>query len=348
MPGLLQRALGALALAFALATPALAWEAFTVDDIEVRGAERISVGTVLNYLPVRTGERFGPEDAGRAVRALYETGLFEDVTIARSEATLVVTVEERPAIGEINIEGDFSMPREQLRSSLQSIGLARGRVFNRLLLDQVEQELRRQMSSRGRYGAEIDVQVRELERNRVAVDLTIREGKTARIRQLKIIGNEAFTDETLIDLMESAASDDTFWLSSADKYSRTTLEGDLEAIRSHYLDRGYIKFSIPSSPVTITPDRKDIYISIHVDEGAQYHVRDVELRGELPMRRARSCARSYEIASGESRSRARARQVQPRAAMRSPSGSHRRATHSPGSTWRRRWTSRTRRSTCVS
>lgn len=285
MRGALQRALGALVLAFACVTPAPAWDAFTVADIDVRGAERISVGTVLNYLPVRTGERFGPADARRAVRALYETGLFEDVSLGRSGTTLVVTVEERPAIGEINIEGDFSMEEEQLQSSLEAIGLARGRVFNRSLLDQVEQELRRQMYSRGKYGAELEAEVRELERNRVAVDLTIREGKTARIRQLRIIGNEAFSDDTLIDLMQSAESDDTFWLSSADEYSRTTLEGDLEAIRSHYLDRGYINFSISSSPVTITPDRKDIYVTINVEEGAQHRVRDIELRGDFPVAR---------------------------------------------------------------
>ena len=283
--GLVVRAAAALVLALGLAGPASAWDAFTVDDIEVRGADRISVGTVLNYLPVRTGERFGPGDARRAIRALYETGLFEDVAVARSGSTLVVTVRERRAIGEVNIEGDFSMEEEKLRQSLEQVGLVRGRVFNRSLLDRMEKELRRLMYSRGRYGMELETEVRELERNRVAIDLTLREGKTARIRQIRIIGNDAFSDETLLDLMESAESDDTWLLSSADEYSSTTLEGDLESIRSHYLDRGYVNFSITSSPVTITPDKKDIYVTLNLDEGQQYRIRDIRLEGRFPVAR---------------------------------------------------------------
>jgi outer membrane protein insertion porin family len=298
MEGLWSRALVALALSLVLVGPAPAFDAFTVDDIEVRGANRISVGTVLNYLPVRTGERFGPEDARRAVRALYETGLFADVSVSRAGQSLVVTVQERPAIGIIEIEGDFSMEEEQLRESLRQIGLARGRVFNRSVLDQVEQELRRQLYSRGKYAMELETEVEDLERNRVAVTLTIREGKTARIRQIRIIGNDSFSDATLLELMDSAESDDTGWLSSADEYSRTTLEGDLEAVRSHYLDRGYINFSLTSSPVTITPDKKDIYVTINVDEGAQYRVGDVALEGDFPVARE-TLREELQIASGD-------------------------------------------------
>ena len=286
MRSLLQGALGALVLSLVLAAPARAWDAFQVEEIEVRGADRISVGTVLNYLPVRTGETFGPDDARRAVRALYETGLFEDVSLARTDGTLVVRVTERPAIGVVNIEGDFSMEEEQLRSSLKQIGLARGRVFNRSVLDQVGRELRRQLYSRGKYGMEFETSVRELERNRVAITLTIREGKTARIQQIRIIGNEAFTDEELLSLIESAETDQTSWFSSADEYSRTTLEGDLESIRSHYLDRGYINFSITSSPVTITPDKKEIYVTIGIEEGAQYRIGEIGLEGDFPVPRS--------------------------------------------------------------
>lgn len=281
----LHRALAALALTLVLVTPAHAWEPFQVGDIEIEGAERISVGTVLNYLPVRTGERFTPEDARRAIRALYDTGLFEDVELGRRGDALVVRVRERPAISEINFEGNFGMDEQALRSSLSDIGLARGRTFNRSLLEQVEQELRRQTFARGKYGMELSTEVRELERNRVAIDITLREGKTARIRQINIIGNEAFDDKTLKDLMESGIPGPLALFSSADEYSRTKLEGDLEAIRSHYLDRGYIKFVIASSQITITPDKKDIYITINIDEGDLFRIRRLEIAGELPVAR---------------------------------------------------------------
>lgn len=281
----LYRALVALALTLVLATPVRAWEAFLVEDIEIDGAERISVGTVLNYLPVRTGERFGPEDARRAIRTLYDTGLFEDVELARRDTTLIVHVRERPAIAEINLEGNFSMDEEALRRSLSDIGLDRGRTFNRSLLDQVELELRRQMFAQGKYGMELSTEVRELERNRVAIDITLREGKTARIRQINIIGNEAFDDKTLKDLMESGIPGPLAVFSSADEYSRSKLEGDREAIRSHYLDRGYMRFSITASQVTITPDKKDIYITLNLDEGELYRIRRIELGGELPVPR---------------------------------------------------------------
>lgn len=278
-------ALVALVLTLVLASPARAWEEFPVGDIEIEGAERISIGTVLNYLPVRTGEQFGPEDARRAIRALYDTGLFEDVELARRDDTLVVRVRERPAIAEINLEGNFSMDEEALRSSLSDIGLDRGRTFNRSLLDQVEQELRRQMFARGKYGMELSTEVRELERNRVAIDINLREGRTARIRKINIIGNEAFDDETLKELMESGIPGPMALFSSADEYSRTKLEGDLEAIRSHYLDRGYMRFSVTSSQVTITPDKKDIYITLNLDEGELYRIRQIELEGDLPVAR---------------------------------------------------------------
>ncbi len=182
-------ALTALVLAIAVVMPAHAWEPFVVEDIEIRSAERIEDGTILNYLPVRIGETFGPDDTGRAVRALYETGLFEDVRIARDGQVLVVEVTERPAIGEINIEGDYSMEEEQLRESLADIGLAPGRIFERALLERTEQELRRLLYGQGKYGMEMSTEVRDLERNRVAIDVTLREGRVASIRQIRILGS---------------------------------------------------------------------------------------------------------------------------------------------------------------
>ncbi len=276
-------ALVALVLTIAVATPVHAFEPFVVEDIEIRSAERIEDGTILNYLPVRTGETFGPDDTGRAVRALYDTGLFEDVRIARDGQVLVVDVTERPAIGELNIEGDYSMEEEQLRESLADIGLAPGRIFERAMLDRTEQELQRVLYSQGKYGMQMSTEVRELERNRVAVDVNLREGRVAKIRQIRILGNDVFSDETLKDEMESGIPSAWALLSSADEYSRAKLEGDLEAIRSYYLDRGYIRFSVTSSQVTITPDKKDIYITINVEEGEKYTVRDVSVSGDLPV-----------------------------------------------------------------
>ena len=276
-------ALAALMLTFALVTPAHAFGPFVVEDIEIRSADRIVDGTILNYLPVRIGETFGPDDTGRAVRALYDTGLFEDVRIARDKQVLIVDVTERPAIGELNIEGDYSMEEEQLRKSLGDIGLAPGRIFERAMLDRTEQELRRLLYSQGKYGMEMSTFVRDLERNRVGIDVTLREGRVASIRQIRILGNEVFSDETLKEEMESGIPGAWAFFSSADEYSRAKLEGDLEAIRSYYLDRGYIRFSVNSSQVTITPDKKDIYITINVDEGEKYSVRDVSISGNLPV-----------------------------------------------------------------
>lgn len=276
-------AFAALAFLLPAAAAALVDESFVVEDIRVEGVERLEVGTVLNYLPVRAGEDFSQEDARRAVRALYDTGLFRDVSLYREGDILVVEVDERPAITEINIDGDFSIEEEQLLDSLEQIGLARGRIFDRSVFSQINQVLREQMYSRGKYGMQLETEVRELDRDRVAIDITLREGKAARIRQINIIGNEAFSDEELKELMDSGIPGPLSLWSSADEYSRTQLEGDLENIRSHYLNRGYANFAIGSSQVTITPDRKEIYITINVDEGEQYTFGSVDIVGDLPV-----------------------------------------------------------------
>jgi len=285
MPRLALRALAALALMLTFSAPAWAWDAFVVHGIDVEGAHRTSVGTVLNYLPVRKGDKFSEDDAQHAIRALYDTGLFDDVQLGRRDDTLVVQVKERPAIAEINIKGDTGISKDKLRKSLSNIGLDRGRTFNRAILDQVEQELRRQMYSRGKYGMQMKTKVRDLPRNRVAIDITLNQGKTARIRQVKIIGNRAFSDAKLKGLMESGIPGPLSFFSSADEYSREKLQGDLERIRSYYLDRGYAQFAVSSTQVSITPDKKDIYITINVDEGQQYHVKGVSLAGSFPVSR---------------------------------------------------------------
>lgn len=300
----LKNALAAFVLLMVITPAAQAFEPFIVEDIRIEGAERVALGTVLNYLPVREGEEFAPGDAGRAIRTLYDTELFDDVEIARDGDILVVRVQERPAIGELNIDGSFRMGEDELRSMLRSIGLERGRIYNRALLDQVEQELRQMLLGEGRYAMEFGTEVRELDENRVAIDLTLNEGRAARIRQVNIIGNEAFDDDRLKGLMESGVRGRLAFLSSRDEYSRSKLEGDLEAIRSWYLDRGYLDFSITSSQVTLTPDKRDIYITLNLEEGEQYTIRDVSLDGDFPIDRD-DLADQIEVVSGELFSRRR-------------------------------------------
>lgn len=261
------------------------WDPFVVDSIEIEGAERVAEGTVLNYLPIREGDEITPEDGRQAIRQLYEAELFDDVELRRSDDDLIVRVGERPAIGELNIEGSFEMDEERLRDTLAEIGVERGRIFNRSLLEQSEQELRQLLLGQGKYALELETEVRELDENRVAIDLTLNEGKTARIRQVNIIGNESFSDDTLKDEMESGVKGALQFLSSRDEYSRQRLEGDLENIRSWYLDRGYLQFAITSTQVSLTPDRRDIYVTINVEEGDRYDVGDVDIAGDLPIDR---------------------------------------------------------------
>lgn len=270
------------ALLLVVLSPAYAvlGERFQVADIVVEGVERIDVGTVLTYLPVRQGDLFDPtSDSARAIRALYKTGLFSDVTLLQRGHTLVVKLAERPAIADITIEGNSKVDDEQLESSLRSIGLSRGRAFNRSLLDSVEQELRRLYFSSGNYGMRIDKEVETLERNRVSVKLNITEGSVARIRHMNIVGNKAFDDKTLLGLFESGVVKYNPF-SSADEYSRVKLAGDLETLRSYYQDRGYIRFNILSEQVSLSPDKQNIYITINVDEGEKYTVSDSRVVGK--------------------------------------------------------------------
>ncbi len=254
---------------------------FTVSSIEIRGNTRTDPGTVLNYLPIKSGEKFSAAtDSGRAIRALYETGLFNDVGLYRRGTVLVVELAERPVISSINIEGNVKIDDEQLETALRFEGIHRGRVFNRSVLETVQQELRRLYYSTGNYSMRMETKVEVLERNRVDINIDISEGRVATIRHINIVGNKAFSDSTLLDLIESGVESSNIF-SSADEYSRIKLEGDLEVLRSHYLDRGYINFSINSTQVSISPNRKDIFITINFIEGDQYTINKVSLLGEF-------------------------------------------------------------------
>ena len=267
--------------------PSAAAEDFVVSDIVVEGNVRIDLGTVLNSLPVRNRDRFSPaNDSARVMRSLFESGLFDDVNLKRRGAgTLVVTVKERPTIGTISIDGNRKIEADELQASLRQAGIALGRVYNRSVLETVERELRRVYFSAGNYGSEIDIKVAELERNRVSLEIVIEEGAVARIEHINIVGNESYDDETLLGLLRSGEKTINPF-SSVDEYSQVKLAADIETLRSFYQDRGFIRFEIDSTQVSISPDKRDIFIVINIREGDRYTLRDVELEGEFGVSKA--------------------------------------------------------------
>ncbi len=256
-------------------------ESFVVKDIKVEGLQRISAGTVFNYLPLKVGDTIDDGSAAEAIRALFQTGFFKDVNLQRQGDVLVVTVEERPAISSIKITGNKDIETEELNKALKDLGLAQGQVFNRSLLDKVQQELERQYFSRGKYGVKITTAVTPLERNRVDVAVTIFEGEVARIRQINLIGNQSFSTRELLDQFALTTPGWFTFFTDNDQYSKQKLQADIETLRSYYLDRGYINFTIDSTQVSITPDKRDIYITINLTEGDVYTVREVKLAGNL-------------------------------------------------------------------
>lgn len=256
-------------------------DGFLVENIQVRGLQRISAGTVYNYLPVSVGTKFSFDKAGLAIKALFKTGFFKDISLEREGSTLVVNVVERPSIAKIIFEGNNDLSTDDLTKALKQIGLSEGQVFNRQILDKVEQELRRQYFSHGKYGLKIKTKVTKLTRNRVGIHIDISEGRVAKIKKINVVGNKVFDDDELLDQLELST---TGWLSfytKDDQYSKQKLSADLESLRSFYLDRGYIKFSIESTQVAITPDKKEIYVTVNVKEGDLFTLEKVKVSGNL-------------------------------------------------------------------
>lgn len=256
-------------------------ESFRVSDVRVEGLQRITAGTVFNYLPIKPGDVVNFDRTGDIVRELYKTGFFKDIRLEKSGDVLVVVVTERPAISEINFSGNKSIDSDALKEGLKDIGLAEGRTFERSVLDRIEQELERQYYNQGKYAVELTSTVTPLERNRVSIDINVVEGETALIKKVNIVGNNAFDDDDLLDEFELSAGGWLSWFTKDNQYSRPKLAGDLETLRSYYLDRGYVNFKIESTQVTITPDKQDIYVTINVAEGAIYTISDIRLAGEL-------------------------------------------------------------------
>jgi outer membrane protein insertion porin family len=261
--------------------PASAFDPFQVKDIRIEGAQRTEPGTIFSYLPIKVGETLTDDKAAQAVRALYATGFFKDVRLEAEGNVLVVSVVERPAIADITFTGQKEFDKDKLREALKQTGLSQGRIFDRSLLEKAEQELKNQYLSRGKYGVEIATTVTPLERNRVSLTFNITEGAVAKIRQINVVGNKVFKEGDLQDLMVLRTPGMLTWYSKNDQYSKQKLEGDLEALRSFYLNQGYLEFTIDSTQVSISPDKKDIYITVNITEGERFNVSDIRFAGEL-------------------------------------------------------------------
>lgn len=250
---------------------AYAFDSFTVKDIRVEGLQRISIGTVLSNLPIKVNDQISDQETIRqAIRSLYREGLFHDVSLERDGNTLIVIVRERPSIAEIKTKGNKAIEKNDIEQALKLVGLVEGRVFNRSILERVEQELRAQYFERGKYSAKVDATVTPLERNRVSIAIDINEGEDSRVRSINIIGNDVFSEKRLLAQMSLGTYKTYLPWSDADKYSKQKLAADLESLRSFYFDRGYVDYKLISSQVSITPDRMGLFVTLNISEGEQY------------------------------------------------------------------------------
>jgi outer membrane protein insertion porin family len=279
LPFIRRSLIGAAVLAVC-AAPALAVTPFVVKDIRVEGIQRTEAGTVFSYLPVRVGETFDDDKATAAIKALYATGFFKDVRLEEQNGVLVVLVEERPAIASVDFTGTKEFEKDMLVKALKEIGVGETKIFDKASVDRAEQELKRQYLSHGLYGVKITTTITPIERNRVNVMFNVDEGDVAKIKQINIVGNKAFTDKQLREQLQLTPSGWFTWYSKADQYSKTKLTGDIESIKSWYLDHGYLEANVESTQVAITPDKKDIYLTINITEGEKYTVSAVKLEGE--------------------------------------------------------------------
>ncbi len=277
-----QKRIAPLLLAL-LAIPAHAFEPFQIKDIRVEGIQRTEAGTVFNYLPVKVGDTLTAEKAAAAIKALYATGFFKDVSLEAQNDVLLVILDERPAIAQVVFSGMKEYSADEIKTNLKQMGLAEGRILDKSLLDRAEQELKRLYFNRGMYAVQVATRLAPLERNRTAVTFEVTEGEVAKIRSINLIGAKDFKEKKLLDLFSLRTPGWMTWFTRKDQYSKQQLSADLETLRSFYLNQGYLEFVIESTQVSITPDRKDIYITINVKEGDKYTVSDFKFAGELPL-----------------------------------------------------------------
>ncbi|RYG08849.1 MAG: outer membrane protein assembly factor BamA, partial [Burkholderiales bacterium] len=270
-----------LAGVIAMAFVANAWavDPFTVRDIRVEGLQRVEPGTVFASLPFRVGDQYNDDKGSAAIRALFGLGLFKDVRLEVSGDVLVVIVEERPTVADVDFTGSKEFDKDTLKKALRDIGLTEGRPYDQALADRAEQELKRQYINRSLYGAEVVTTITPIERNRVNLSFAVTEGEPARIKDIRVVGNKAFSESTLRGLFDLDTGGFLSWYTKSDRYARNKLNADLEALRSYYLQRGYLEFRIDSTQVAISPDKQDITITVNVTEGERYLVTGVKLEG---------------------------------------------------------------------
>ena len=279
----LQKTRTVCALAASLLIAQFAWavDPFTVRDIRVEGLQRVEPGTVFASLPFRVGETYNDDKGSSAIRALFSLGLFKDVRLEVIGDVLVVVVEERPTVADVSFGGNKEFDKDVLKKALRDIGLAEGQPFDKALADKAEQELRRQYINRSMYGAEIVITVTPIERNRVNLSFNVTEGDTAKIKDIRIVGNKAFSESTLKGLFDLNTTGWMSWYTKSDRYSRAKLAADIESLRSYYLSRGYLEFKIDSTQVAISPDKQDVTITLNVSEGERFIVSGVKLEGNF-------------------------------------------------------------------
>ncbi|WP_206126613.1 outer membrane protein assembly factor BamA [Burkholderia sp. Ac-20379] len=265
------------------ATSVSAWatDPFTVSDIRIEGLKRIEPSSVFAYLPIKQGDTFTDDLASEAIRKLYATGFFNDVRVATEGSVVVVQVQERPAISSIDFAGIKEFDKDNLTKALRTVGLSQGRYYDKSLVDKAEQELKRQYLTRGYYAAEVTTTITPVDANRVSILFSVAEGPSAKIRQINFIGNNTFSSSTLLDEMQLSTPNWFSWYTRNDLYSKDKLTGDLENVRAYYLDRGYLEFNVDSTQVSISPDRKDMYLTITLHEGEPYTISSVKLAGNL-------------------------------------------------------------------
>jgi len=273
------RSVAAVVVSALAATAAWAVEPFTVRDIRVEGLQRVEAGTIFASLPLRVGDTYSDERGSAAIRALFDLGLFKDVRIDVNGNVLVVIVEERPTIADVDFVGTKEFDKAALQKALREVGLTDGRPYDKALADRAEQELKRQYVSRSLYNAQVVTTVTPIERNRVNLTFTVTEGESARIREVHVVGNKAFSESTLLSLFDQDSGGFMSWYTKSNQYSRAKLNADLETLRSYYITRGYLEFRIDSTQVAISPDRKDLTVTVNITEGEKFVVSSVKLDG---------------------------------------------------------------------
>ena len=261
-------------------TEANADNGFIVRDIKVTGLQRVSVGTVLNYLPVQVGEDIGPASTPQIIRSLYDTGFFQSVVLEREGSTLIVRVVERATIGSVVVVGNSEIPSDKMKEILKDLDLVKGRVFQRASLERLEKELKQAYNARGKYNARIESKETTLTENRIAISITVSEGRVSRIKEIQITGHHDFSEDELLPEMVLAPRGIFTYFTKKDQYSKAAMDASLEALRSFYLDRGYLKFKVISSQVLLAPDKKDVFINIHIEEGPQYRFAGFAVAGK--------------------------------------------------------------------